>query len=90
MAKLLPRFKKKRINFHKSELIPINIESKELLSFIEIFWCKEGAFPVKYLGIPLHFDKLKREDLQPLIESTLRNYWLKREVALHWSKRVLT
>jgi hypothetical protein len=26
-----------RINFHKSELIPINIESEELLPFIEIF-----------------------------------------------------
>jgi hypothetical protein len=71
-------------------LIPINIESEELLSFIEFFRCKEGAFPVKYLGIPLHFDKLKREDLQPLIESTLRSYWLEREVALHCSKRVLT
>jgi hypothetical protein len=30
-----------RINFHKSELIPINIEPKELLPFIEIFQCKE-------------------------------------------------
>jgi hypothetical protein len=46
------------INFHKSELIPINIESEELLPFIEIFQCKEGSFPVKYLGIPLHFDRL--------------------------------
>jgi DNA polymerase III psi subunit len=61
-----------RINFHKSELIPINIESEELLPFIENFQCKEGSFPVKYLGIPLHFDRLKREDLQPLIESILR------------------
>jgi hypothetical protein len=26
---------------------------------------------MKYLGIPLHFEKLKREDLQPLIDSLL-------------------
>jgi hypothetical protein len=30
-----------RINFHKSELIPINIESEELLPFIENFQCKD-------------------------------------------------
>jgi hypothetical protein len=27
-----------------------------------------GKLPVKYLGIPLHHDRLRREDLQPLIE----------------------
>jgi hypothetical protein len=61
-----------RINFHKSELIPINIEVEELQPFIDIFKCEVGIFPVKYLGIPLHFHKLRREDLQPLIESLLR------------------
>jgi hypothetical protein len=29
------------------------------------------VFSIKYLGIPLHYDKLKREDLQPLIDSLL-------------------
>jgi hypothetical protein len=79
-----------RINFHKSELIPINIETGELLPFIEIFQCKEGAFPVKYLGIPLHFDRLRREDLQPLIESILRRItgWRGRLLSLA-AKRVL-
>jgi hypothetical protein len=31
-----------------------------------------GSFPIKYLGIPLHHDMLKREDLQPLIENILK------------------
>jgi hypothetical protein len=61
-----------RINFHKSELIPINIDAEELQPFIDIFQCEVGSFLVKYLGIPLHFHKLRREDLQPLIESLLR------------------
>lgn len=30
-----------------------------------------GSFPIKYLGIPLHFDKLRREDRQPLIDALL-------------------
>jgi hypothetical protein len=31
-----------------------------------------GKFLVKYLGIPLHYDRLRREDLQPLIENILK------------------
>jgi hypothetical protein len=30
-----------------------------------------GSFPIKYLGIPLHYDTPKRGDLQPLIDSLL-------------------
>jgi hypothetical protein len=31
-----------------------------------------GSFPIKYLGIPHYFNKLRREGLQPLIESLLK------------------
>jgi hypothetical protein len=61
-----------RINFHKSELIPINIEPEELHHFIEIFQCEKGSILVLYLGILLHHDRLRREDLLPLIESILK------------------
>src|SRR3954466_6577998 len=60
-----------RINYHKSELIPINMTETDARPFLDIFECIMGNFPVKYLGIPLHFEKLKREDLQPLIENLL-------------------
>jgi hypothetical protein len=60
-----------RINYHKSELIPINLEREDCLPFLEILECTLGSFPVKYLGIPLHHDKLHREDLQPLVDSLL-------------------
>jgi hypothetical protein len=60
-----------RINYHKSELIPINVEVEECATFLETFGCVLGSFPIKYLGIPLHYEKLKREDLQPLIDSLL-------------------
>jgi hypothetical protein len=61
-----------RISYHKSELIGINIDSSEISPFLEIFQCVEGHFPIKYLGLPLHFEKLKSEDLQPLIDSLLK------------------
>jgi hypothetical protein len=48
-----------RINYHKSELIPINVEVEECTTFLETFGCVLGSFPIKYLGIPLHYDKLK-------------------------------
>jgi hypothetical protein len=66
------QFSGMRINYHKSELIGINIDSVEMNPFLEIFQCVEGHFPIKYLGLPLHFEKLKREELQPLVDSLLK------------------
>jgi hypothetical protein len=60
-----------KINYHKSELMAINLTSEEIKPFLEIFQCVAGKFPMKYLGVPLHFEKLRREDLQPLIDSLL-------------------
>lgn len=60
-----------RINYHKSALVPINMEPEELGVFVDIFQCVVGEFPIKYLGIPLHFDKLSREDLQFMIGKIL-------------------
>jgi hypothetical protein len=58
-----------RINYHKSELVPINIsEAEEVQIYANVFGCPVGAFPIKYLGIPLHYTKLRREDIQPLID----------------------
>jgi hypothetical protein len=60
-----------KINYHKSELVAINMELEELTPFLGIFQCIAGKFPIKYLGPPLHFSKLKREDLQPLVDNLL-------------------
>ena len=60
-----------RINYSKSELIPINMEMEETVCFIQTLGCTEGAFPIKYLGLPFHFEKLCREDLQPMLDKML-------------------
>ena len=57
-----------RVNFHKSELVPVNLEIEETQSFAHIFSCPVGSFPLKYLGVPLHFDNLSRDDIQPLVD----------------------
>jgi hypothetical protein len=30
-----------------------------------------GTFPFKYLGVPLHHEKLKKEDIQPVVDKTI-------------------
>jgi hypothetical protein len=48
-----------RINFCKGEFIPMNIEGKRIHEIAHILKCPIG----KYLGVLLHFDKLRREGL---------------------------
>jgi hypothetical protein len=62
-----------RINYHKSELIPVNIVDEGVLQmYSDVFGCHVGVFPIKYLGIPLHYQKVRREDLQPLIDKIIK------------------
>jgi hypothetical protein len=44
--------------------------------------CGLGKFPMKYLGVPLHYKKLRKEDLQPVIDKILKK-------AAGWRGRLL-
>jgi hypothetical protein len=61
-----------KINYSKIELIPINMDENEIAPFKDVFECALGQFPIKYLGIPLHDGKLRKEDIQPLIHKILK------------------
>jgi hypothetical protein len=62
-----------RINFHKSEMVSVNVmEREEVDQFASIFGCPVGLFHYKYLGIPLHYQKLRRDGLQPLIDKIIK------------------
>ena len=61
-----------KINYDKSEMIPMNLEDYEEKCMQETLGCPVGAFPIKYLGIPLHYEKLRREDVQPMIDKIVR------------------
>lgn len=61
-----------KINYTNSELISINMSVEETNPFVEALGCKKGNFPIKYMGIHPHYDKLRREDIQPLIDKILK------------------
>jgi hypothetical protein len=61
-----------KVNYNKNELVPINLDENEIADFKEVFDCVVGSFPIKYLGVPLHHEKLRREDLQPIIDKILK------------------
>jgi hypothetical protein len=65
---LFEQLSRLKINFHKSEIFCFR-EAKELEDeFRCIFWCEIGSFPFnfKYLGIPIHFRKLKNGEWKPV------------------------
>ncbi|XBI19780.1 hypothetical protein VPH35_061221 [Triticum aestivum] len=47
-----------KINFNKCDLLTVNVEEEIAKSLAQIFCCKKGDLPLKYLGVPLHFAKL--------------------------------
>jgi hypothetical protein len=61
-----------RINYHKSGMIPINLEEEETQTYAKYFCCKIGKFPVTYLGVPLHHERLRREDIQPVVDKIMK------------------
>jgi hypothetical protein len=52
-----------KINYQKSDMTPINLDEEEAHEFAKISCCKTGSFPFRYPGVPLHYEKLKREDI---------------------------
>jgi hypothetical protein len=56
---------------------------QEVYRWAKIFGCPVGAFPIKYLGIPLHYTKLSMEDLQPLVGKIIKRI-------LGWRRKLLS
>ena len=50
----------------------MNVEDDLVLNLAQLFNCPVGKLPIKYLGVPLHFKKLAREDVQPLVDKMLK------------------
>jgi hypothetical protein len=51
-----------KINFHKSEIFCFGAAQESLSQYIELFGCNQGAFPMRYLGIPIHYRRLSNAD----------------------------
>jgi len=51
-----------KINFHKSEVFLFGEAKSCKKEYVQLFGCKEGEFPFKYLGIPMHHRKIQNKD----------------------------
>jgi hypothetical protein len=72
-----------KINYDKTEIFPIRYPTSLWPALMEVFPGKYSSLPGKYLGLPLHFRKVKRNDLQPLIEKNQQQVgWLERQDAV--------
>jgi hypothetical protein len=52
-----------KINYNKSDMVSINLEEDDVQAYARTFCCKLGSFPFKYLGVSLHHEKLRRENI---------------------------
>jgi Reverse transcriptase (RNA-dependent DNA polymerase) len=57
-----------KINFSKTELIPLNLSQEEASELASLVGCSLSQFSLKYLGVLLSDSKLKCKDWQPIIE----------------------
>ena len=51
-----------KINFHKSEIFYFGEAKDYKNQYMELFGCNPGAFPIRYLGIPIHYRRLSNKD----------------------------
>lgn len=57
-----------RVNLNKIEIFPIRCDEITIATTLVDFPGKVGKFLGKYLGLPLHKRKLRRVDVQPLLD----------------------
>src|SRR6266542_1578193 len=57
-----------KINFHKIELFCFGEAQAAAETYMELFECKQGNLPLKYLVIPIHFKKLRNSDWKMIEE----------------------
>jgi hypothetical protein len=60
-----------KINYDKSDVTTIGVDKDRENDLAKIFCCKKGQLPFKYLGVPLHHSKLKREHIQPVVDNVI-------------------
>jgi hypothetical protein len=51
-----------KINFHQSELFCFGEAQEATNQYAKLFCCRTSEFPLKYLGIPIHYRKLNNTD----------------------------
>jgi hypothetical protein len=57
-----------KINYHKSELFCFGEAKDHELQYEQLFGCKKGLYPFRYLGILMHHTKLYSSDWKMIEE----------------------
>ena len=57
-----------KINISKTEIYPIRMDNNTVMQILQNFPGKICSFPGRYLGLPLHIRKLRKIDVQPLLD----------------------
>jgi hypothetical protein len=56
-----------KVNYNKSNMIPINLSEERLNHFSETMQCQKGSLPFTYLGLPLSIIKPSMEHFLPIV-----------------------
>jgi hypothetical protein len=60
------------VNYHKSNIYPINVSNQKMAILANTFHCKVGSMPFTYLGLPLGLKKPNLGAFLPLIQKIER------------------
>jgi hypothetical protein len=60
-----------KINFHKSKFFYFGEAQDEAIAYVGLFGCGQGQFPMRYLGIPIHYKRLTNAEWK-LVEGRLQ------------------
>jgi hypothetical protein len=60
-----------KINFHKSKLFYFGEAQANVDQYAELFCCGQGQFPIRYLGIPIHYRRLTNAEWK-MVEERLQ------------------
>lgn len=61
-----------QVNYHKSSMLPINVDAPETERLANVFGCQVGTLPFTYLGLPVNFHRPRIVDPMPLVDSMER------------------
>lgn len=61
-----------KVNYNKSNMIPINLSEEKLTHFSNTVHCQKGSFPFTYLGLPLGITKPSLEFFIPIVQRVER------------------
>ena len=61
-----------KINFSKSEVLLTHGDQDKSLSYVDIFNCQVGSFPIRYLWVPVSPSKLNVNDWDHLVDKNAK------------------